>query len=92
MARLTATFIGRPIHPGPALAQRPVEHVVRERFDQACLLDKGDELVRRDKASLRVLPADQGFDGHDAARREGQLWLVVEDELLAFQGAHAAPR
>ena len=32
-----------------------------------------------------MLPADQALDRGDVARRERELWLVVEDELSSLQ-------
>ena len=54
--------------PCPGLAQRAVEHVPGEGFDQASALGERMNASGADEAACRVLPADQGFCADQAPR------------------------
>ena len=74
------------VAPGPALAQRLVQHVQRERPDQARLLRHRDEGVWIDHASRRMRPAHERLDRPHLAVREHRLGLVVQHQLVLVQG------
>src|SRR5207244_10546833 len=74
------------LQPGDVPA-RLREDPVADGDDQACLLGQGDEVVREDQTPLRVLPAGECFYPRDAAVPEPDDRLVVDYELLPFDGA-----
>ncbi len=69
------------------LATGFLQHPFAERHDQAAVFRRGNEMPRRDQAPLRALPAQQGFAADDAAARQVDQRLVVEQEFVALQGA-----
>ena len=60
---------------------------VADGKDQARLLGQGNEIHGRDKAALRMPPANEGLQADDAARGELDLGLVVQDKLVLLEGA-----
>src|SRR5262249_31759161 len=64
------------------LAQEPLA----QGHDDAAFLGDGDEVAGGDHAEGRMAPACEGFDGFDFAGVEGDDRLIVEDELVAFDG------
>ena len=73
--------------PGAGLATGLVQHPAAHRHDHAGFLQGGDELAGRHQALLRVAPAQQRLHPHHAVTAQVQLGLVVQHELVAFQGA-----
>ncbi|MNO98585.1 hypothetical protein D3C76_903330 [compost metagenome] len=73
--------------PGIALAQGGIQHPEGERGDQAGVLRQLDELVRRQHAVLRMAPAHQGLGAADLVAGDLHLGLVVEQQLVAVDGA-----
>jgi hypothetical protein len=71
--------------PGAQLAADLADHPFADRQDQAGIFEDGDEFQRRHQAALRMLPAQQGFEAADAAARQVQLGLVVQQEFAALQ-------
>src|SRR6202040_1577333 len=55
-----------------------------DRRDEATLFSDWHELRRAHEPALRVTPADQGFSPDDGAIFKIQLWLVMQQKLLAF--------
>ena len=55
------------VEPAPAVGQRGVEHVQRQRAHQRGLLGDGEELARGEQPALRVLPAHERLDARHAA-------------------------
>ena len=74
--------VGLPAGQGGAGA---AQHPLANRQNQPALLGQRNEQARRDKAALRVLPAQQGLGADDAS--VGHLGLVVELELPVLQAA-----
>ena len=75
------------VAPACELSAGLLDHPGTDRQDQAGLLGQGDELTRRDHAAPGMLPASERFEAGDAAALGVHLRLVVEAELLAFDGA-----
>ena len=75
------------VQPGAALRAAPRRDVERQRLDQARLLGERDELVGRDEAALRVLPAQQRLDRSHLAVGQDGLRLVVQRELALLDRA-----
>ena len=75
------------LHPGAGLRQRAVEHVQRERADQAGVLGQRDERVGVEEAALRVLPAHERLDAGTRPGRQVGLGLEVQDELVLVDRA-----
>src|SRR3954447_19238321 len=71
--------------PPRGLLAGALEQPLPQRADQPGLLGERDEVVRRDEAALRVLPADERLDAGDLPRRQLEQRLVVEDELLLVE-------
>ena len=63
------------------LAERLVEHELRDRVDQPGLLGQRDEVEGRHESARRVTPADQRLDARQRARAHVHLRLVVQHEL-----------
>ena len=72
--------------PKPALAQGPAEHPAGERLDELGLLRRGDELIRRQEAPLRVPPPHERLHSDCLADPEINLGLEVEDQLVVPDG------
>ena len=73
-----------------ACAARLAQHPAAERHDQPALLGERDELVRRDDAARRVLPAHERLDADELAGREVDDRLVVARQLAARRCRGAA--
>ena len=73
--------------PGVVLDQRRDENPFPDRHDQPGLLRNADEVLRPQHAERGVVPANQRLDADDAVRRDIDLRLVVQLELLAFDRA-----
>jgi hypothetical protein len=71
--------------PGAALAQPRLEHVERERPDQAGVLGERDEVGGYEQAALRVLPAHERLHRAHAAVLEARLRLVIERQLAPLE-------
>jgi hypothetical protein len=74
---------------GPCLDLRAGfgEAPVTDGVNEAALLGLGNEIPGRDEAALRMLPANEGFKADDAKGFYFDFRLIVEDELVAFEGA-----
>ena len=59
-------------------------HPVADLVDDPGLLGNADEVVGRDHAAGRMLPAQQGLGPGHSARREAELGLQGEHELAAL--------
>ena len=84
---------GRQVHRhpdrvGPAhrLGTGAAQHPFADGHDEAHLLGQGDELRRRDRAALRVAPAQQGLEAVEPAVLQIEDRLVDEGQLLLCQG------
>src|SRR5208282_5857145 len=55
------------------------------RDDQASLLGKRNETAGRQQAEIGMSPTQQCLDAHDTAVAEVLLWLVVQQQLVAFE-------
>ena len=66
---------------------RLLEDPVADGDDQASLLGQWDEVVREDQAPRRMLPAGESLDPGDAPVPEPDDRLVMDHELLPFDGA-----
>ncbi len=71
--------------PGDVLPADRVEHPFSDGHDQAGLFRDRDELHRRDRAQVRMAPAQQGLHAGDAAAPDVPLGLVLEFEFAEFQ-------
>ena len=69
------------------LGQRRAQHPLANLQNLSAVFSNRDELSRRDGAELGVLPPQQGFHTAYGARGQAYLRLVVQLELLPFQGA-----
>ncbi|MNJ29758.1 hypothetical protein D3C77_243370 [compost metagenome] len=72
--------------PFAQLPARLVEHPLTNADDVAVLLGQGNELVRRDHAQFRMLPAQQGFDADHTLVAVAYLRLIHQVQLVAWQG------
>ena len=70
--------------PRGALRQRDAQHRLREQLHQPGLLGEDDELGGRDQAPLGMLPADERLEALDAAVRDVDDRLVVDDQLVVL--------
>nr|WP_255600999.1 hypothetical protein [Blastococcus sp. LR1] len=70
------------VDPAPRLGQRQAENPLGEPQDDARSLGHRDELRGRDQAVDRVLPAQQRLDALDPLAVQGELGLVVQEELV----------
>ncbi len=61
------------------------ENVPRQAVHQLAALHQGEEVGGLEQATRRVLPADQGLDPEQPAVAEGDLRLVVHDQLVGRQ-------
>ena len=59
-----------------------VKHPVADADDQSGFFRNGDEFVRADQATCRMLPANQRFEADYAAFAIGDLRLVMQLKLL----------
>ena len=69
------------LDPFAKLRERGIDDPRRKRMDDSRLLGHRDEAVRGHQALPRVVPADERLDRVDRARRQGDLGLVMEDQL-----------
>ena len=74
------------VAPAPALVAGGVQHPVADLADQPAGLGDGDELVGRQVAELRMLPAQQCLDGDQPPVAQGVARLIGEPELAALHG------
>jgi hypothetical protein len=68
------------------------EHPLLQRHDEAVVLGERDELVRRDGAEHRVVPAHEGLDADDPALGEAGHRLVLQAQLTVLQRAGEVAR
>jgi hypothetical protein len=73
--------------PALGFAAGGLEHPAADLDDGAGLFGHGDEVGRRDPASLGVAPANQSLGPSDPPGGRLHDRLVVQDEFLAVQGA-----
>ena len=78
--------------PAGALRQCLLQHPVRELADHSRLLGKGDEGVREEQAAGRVAPPDEGLHARHEPGPGVDLGLVVEEELVPFEGVGQVAR
>jgi hypothetical protein len=69
------------VRPPPHLRQRLREHLVRQGIDQAVFFGSRDESIWKDQTPLGMLPTDQRLHSHELTRFEGNLRLIVIDQL-----------
>ena len=75
------------VAPFRELAARALDHPAADRHEQPALLGDVEEMVRREEATSRVLPADERLHpgaGEPLGVEEG---LVDEAQLVAFERA-----
>ena len=77
---------GAGVAPGHALPHRRLEDEPGQRLDQAGVLGQRDELVGRDVAPQRVVPAQQRLDAGHLAAAGVRLRLVVQLEGPLLDG------
>ncbi|MNZ67939.1 hypothetical protein D3C78_861970 [compost metagenome] len=80
-----AQFAEAQIVPFAQLPAGLVEYPLADGDDVAVLFGQRDELVRRDHAKFRMLPAQQGFDADHAVIAVADLRLVDKEQLVARQ-------
>ena len=68
------------------LVQRGLQHPVGEGTDQACVFRQGNELIRREEATLRMVPAHQRLKPHHALTAVVDLRLIVKAQLIRLDG------
>lgn len=73
----------RPFGPPAHRSQRLAQHPVPDFDDAAGTLGHRDELRRRDRSPLRMLPAQQRLGSDDAAIPQTELRLVQQPQLTA---------
>ena len=73
--------------PRDRLLQGGIKNPARQRNDESRLLRMTDEVVGWQEAMFRVLPTNKGFDAAKPARFEFDLWLIVQNQLVALDGA-----
>ena len=72
--------------PGIHLRARGAQYPFADGVDKAGLFRDRNELSRRDQAVIRVLPAEQRFDACEAARLGRDQRLVMQQQLVPFDG------
>src|ERR1700722_1741483 len=72
--------------PGARLAAALAHPPGADAADQTAFLGDGYELRRRDRAALRMVPPQQCLGAVHDSRRDADLGLIVQLELLLFQG------
>src|SRR5579863_8804424 len=55
-------------------------------IDEASLLSKWDESIRRQESELRMLPFDQCLDGRDSSIVQADLWLIEQHQFIFIDG------
>ena len=70
------------VQPEPLLGEREVQHPLGQAQDDAGALRDRDELAGRDEPLGRVLPAQQRLETLDPLAVEGDLGLVVQEQLV----------
>ena len=73
------------VRPCLSLSARLMQNPSANCNDQAGVLSDGNKLRRRDQSSSGMRPAQQRFRPRHSARRQVDLWLIVERELASFQ-------
>ncbi len=73
----------QPCHP---LRRRGAQHPFADLDDLAAILGHRDELRRRDRPELGMVPAQQSFGADQATVLDGDLRLVVQHEFVALDG------
>ena len=68
------------------LLARPQQHLPADGIDEPGFLEQRDEVVRLHDAAGRMVPAHQRFDTRDLAVAQVEDRLVLEEELVAFDG------
>jgi hypothetical protein len=63
------------------------EESAGEETVEAGAFGEGDELVGKDEAALRVLPAGEGFEAAEEAGAELDEGLEIGDDFAIFQGS-----
>ena len=76
----------RQVPPCAGLGAGAAQHPFADGHDQAAFLGQGNEFGRRNRAAVRMAPAYQGFHAHDAPARNAELGLIMQRQLIAFQG------
>src|SRR5437763_8364294 len=69
------------------LPTRLLQHPTADIGDQPSLLGHVNEIAGSDKSALRMLPAEQRLDSHDAAGIERHHRLIVNSKLIPLQRA-----
>ena len=62
-------------------------HPFADVHDQPGFLGQRDELAWQNQPLLGVLPANQRFRTDEFARDQRELWLQVDAQFVAFNGA-----
>jgi hypothetical protein len=57
-----------------------------ERHNEGRFLDNRQEIARFEQTTLGMIPADQCLHADNPARGELDLWLIVEFQLVVFEG------
>ena len=79
---------GRHLALGSPVGRLPARHLQdghADLADHAGLLGQLDERVGADQAAMRVVPAQQGLEGHDPAGDQVDDRLVVAEELVLVE-------
>src|ERR1700694_2474673 len=74
------------ILPGARLPACFTYHPLANGHNEAAIFGDRHELKWRDKPAIWMLPAYERFDAGDGARIQIYFRLVMQHELLAFQG------
>jgi hypothetical protein len=77
--------------PAGRLVQGGVQHPVGQGMDAPGPFGQWDELAGPEQPALGVLPAHQPLDAADLPRGQVGLGLVVQHQLVAFQGRRSPP-
>lgn len=75
-----------PLAQGLHVPQRPGNHPVPQRHDQATLFGQRHELTRWQQSAFAMTPAHQRFEADNVAAIEAQPWLVMQLQLVTAQG------
>ncbi len=70
-----------------AAAKTAREEFAGEEAVEAGLFGERDELIWRDEAALRMLPASEGFEAAEEAGAELYKRLKVRNDLVVFEGS-----
>ena len=72
--------------PNHGLAHSLFQHPVAQRHDKTGLFGQRNKKRRRHIAQLGVSPANQGLSAQQLARRERNLWLVMQPKQTLLHG------